>query len=88
MYCWGQYPWVFLVSLAVTLDSAETPFAKTPFSWFLILALSLVWFAGATPEFFGHTKQRLKNIRGKYRSIFREKILKCAHASHEVQTVN
>ena len=35
MYCWGQYPWVFFVSLAVTLDSTETPFAKTPFSWFL-----------------------------------------------------
>ena len=30
MYCWGQYPWLFFVSLAVTLDSTETPFAKTP----------------------------------------------------------
>ena len=28
----AQYPWVFFVSLGVTLDSAETPFAKTPFS--------------------------------------------------------
>ena len=26
----------YFVSLGVTLDSAETPFAKTPFSWFLI----------------------------------------------------
>ena len=30
-----QYLGVFLVSLGVTLDSAENPFAKTPFSWFL-----------------------------------------------------
>ena len=39
MYCWGQYPWVFFASLAVTVDSTEsflTPFAKTPFSWFHI----------------------------------------------------
>ena len=36
-YCWGQYPWVLFVSLAVTLDCTETPFAKTPFSWFLTL---------------------------------------------------
>ena len=35
MHCWAQCPWVFLVSLGVTLDSAETPFAKTPFTWFL-----------------------------------------------------
>ena len=28
MYCWAQYPWVLSVSLAVTLDSTETPFAK------------------------------------------------------------
>ena len=36
MNCWAQYPWIFFVALGVTLDSAETPFAKTPFSWFLI----------------------------------------------------
>ena len=35
MYCWAKYPWVFFVSFGVTLDSAETPFAKTPLSWFL-----------------------------------------------------
>ena len=35
MYCWAQYPWVFFVSLAVTSDSPENPFAKTPFAWFL-----------------------------------------------------
>ena len=29
---------VFFVSLGVTLDSAETTFAKTPFSWFMIKA--------------------------------------------------
>ena len=29
--CFG----VFFVSLSVTLDSAETPFAKNRFSWFL-----------------------------------------------------
>ena len=40
MYCWGQYLGYFFVSLAVTLDSTETPFAKTPFSWFLILGRS------------------------------------------------
>ena len=33
----GQYPGYFFVSLGVTLDSVETPFAKTPFSWFLTL---------------------------------------------------
>ena len=27
-------PGIFFVSLGVTLDSAENPFAKTPFSWF------------------------------------------------------
>ena len=27
-----KYPWVVFVSLGVALDSAETPFAKTPFS--------------------------------------------------------
>ena len=27
IYCWGQYPWICFVSLAVTLDSTETPFA-------------------------------------------------------------
>ena len=36
MHCWAQYPWVCLVFLGVTLDSAEAPFAKTPFSWFQI----------------------------------------------------
>ena len=25
--CWARYPWVLFVSLAVTVDSAETPFA-------------------------------------------------------------
>ena len=30
MYCWAQYPWLFFVSLGVTLNPAETPFAKTP----------------------------------------------------------
>ena len=35
-YCWAQYPWIFFVSLGVTLDSAETSFAKTPLSWNLI----------------------------------------------------
>ena len=30
-----QYPWLFCVSLGMTLDSPETPFAKTPFSSFL-----------------------------------------------------
>ena len=33
--CWAQCPRVFFVPLGVTLDSAETPIAKTPFSWFL-----------------------------------------------------
>ena len=28
MYCWAQCPMVVLVSLGVTLDSAETAFAK------------------------------------------------------------
>ena len=41
MYCWDQYPWVFLVSLAVTLYSTETPFTKTPLSWFLIFEHAL-----------------------------------------------
>ena len=36
MYCWCQYPWAFF-SLAMILDSTETPFATNPFSWFLIL---------------------------------------------------
>ena len=36
MRCWVQYPWVVFVFLGATLDSAETPFAKTPFSWFQI----------------------------------------------------
>ena len=40
MYCWAQYPWVLFLSLAVTLDSTETPFAKTPFSWFLTIVAS------------------------------------------------
>ena len=31
MSCRAQYPWVFGVFLGVTLDSTETPFAKTPF---------------------------------------------------------
>ena len=44
MCCWGQYPWVYFVSLAVTLDSTETPFAKTPFSWFLIFELFVLEF--------------------------------------------
>ena len=35
MYCWAQCPWLFFVSLGVT---AETPFAKTPFSCLLITA--------------------------------------------------
>ena len=35
MYCWGQYPWLFFVSLPVALGFTETPFAKTPFSWLL-----------------------------------------------------
>ena len=34
MYCWAQC--LEFVSLGMTLDSAETPFAKTPFSRFLI----------------------------------------------------
>ena len=29
MYCWVQCPWVFIVFLGMTLDTAETPFAKT-----------------------------------------------------------
>ena len=33
----GPMLWVFFVSLSVTLDSSETPFAKTPFSWLLSL---------------------------------------------------
>ena len=35
MYFWGQYPWIFFASLAVTLDSTETPLLKPPFlgSW-------------------------------------------------------
>ena len=32
MHCWAQCPWVSLVSLDVTLDSAETSFAKAPLS--------------------------------------------------------
>ena len=35
MYCWGQYLGYLFVSSAVTLDSPETPFAKTSFSRFL-----------------------------------------------------
>ena len=40
MSSWAQpnilgYFRFFFVSLGVTLDSAETPFAKTPFSWLL-----------------------------------------------------
>ena len=35
MYCWAQQPWVFLVSFGVTLNPAETTFAKAPFSQFL-----------------------------------------------------
>ena len=35
MCCWAQSFGVFFVSLGVALDSADTPFAKTPFSWFL-----------------------------------------------------
>ena len=31
MYCWGHHPRVVFVFLGVTLDSAETPFAKAPF---------------------------------------------------------
>ena len=31
LYCWGHHPWVFFVSLPVTQDSTETPFARTPF---------------------------------------------------------
>ena len=31
MSCWAQYPLVFFVFLGETLDSAETPFAKTEF---------------------------------------------------------
>ena len=31
------------VSLGVTLDSAETPFAKTPFSWLLRVAQEPTW---------------------------------------------
>ena len=30
----------FLVSLGVALDSAETPFVTTPFSWFLTITLN------------------------------------------------
>ena len=37
MYCWVQYPLVFFAFLGMTLDNAETPFAKKTFSWFLIL---------------------------------------------------
>ena len=35
MYCWAQSYRVFFVFLGVTLDGAETSFAKTPFSWSL-----------------------------------------------------
>ena len=35
MYCWVQCSLAFFVFLGVTLDCAETPFAKAPFSWFL-----------------------------------------------------
>ena len=41
MYPSSQHPWVFssflLFSWSVTLGPTETPFAKPPFSWFLIL---------------------------------------------------
>ena len=37
-YCWAQYSWYFCSFLGVTLDAAETPFAKTPFSWFLVVS--------------------------------------------------
>ena len=40
MWCWAQCPWVFLICLGVTLDSAETPFAKISFSCLLIAAES------------------------------------------------
>ena len=40
-YCWDQQFWVSCVSLGMTLDSAETPFPKTPFSWFLICCFSV-----------------------------------------------
>ena len=41
MCCWAQYPQVFFVSLGATLESAETLFAKSPFSWFLNLSSQL-----------------------------------------------
>ena len=34
-YCWAGYPQALFISLGVTLDSAESPFAETPLSWFL-----------------------------------------------------
>ena len=37
MYCRVKYPCVFVAFLGVTLDCAETPFAKTPFSWVLMI---------------------------------------------------
>ena len=39
MHCWVQYLGVCFLSLGVTLDPAETPFAKTPLSWHMILSL-------------------------------------------------
>ena len=63
MYCWARYPWVLFVSLAVTLDSTETPFAKTPFAWFLTNGRKPQEIAGRSSELNPKDPAVLKRLR-------------------------
>ena len=36
MWCWAEYAWVFLFPWAWRTTLQKTPFARTPFSWFLM----------------------------------------------------
>ena len=48
--CWAQFSWVFFVFLGVTLDCAETRFAKNPLSW--LLKINNI-FLGVSQDFLG-----------------------------------
>ena len=71
--------WVFSGSLGVTLDSAQTPFAKPPLSWFLNLFEVILCSAGnLEPRFGDHDLQTLGLGRQEIASRNGWSLLKCA----------
>ena len=62
IYCWAQYPWASFVFLGVMLDCAETPFAKTPFSWFLLVGWWVPWQHRMHVTFNGQRGCRLDSV--------------------------